>query len=133
MAKKIALTAALAGIGTLAFLSMATPGLGEPGGSTAENAGPKPVRISVQDNFFDPRSTGVLQNAKVVWIWRGTNRHNIVFTKVPPGASRKGAKTRTGGRWKRAFNVPGIYKYVCRFYAGMRGTITVKSPPPPSN
>lgn len=129
MSRKFALTAAFAAIGTLALLPMTASGLGESGGTPqASSSIDKPVRIKVQDNFFDPRSTGVLQNSQITWVWRGTNRHNIVFTKVPVGASRKGAKTRTSGRWKRAFNVPGLYRYVCRFYAGMRGTITVTPP-----
>lgn len=128
MSRNLALIAAVAAIGTLALLPMTASGLGEPGGAHQASAVDKPVRIKVEDNFFDPRSTGVLQNAQVTWVWKGTNRHNVVFTKVPVGASRKGAKTRITGRWRRAFNVPGLYRFVCRFYAGMRGTITVTPP-----
>ena len=130
MARKIALTAALGAAGTLLLLHPAAPGSGWPRTSPeATSAAAKPVRIRVEDNFFDPRSTSVVLEKPVVWTWKGTNRHNVVFTKVPNGESRKGARTRTEGRWKRVFETPGLYRYVCRIYAGMRGTVTVKPAP----
>jgi plastocyanin len=93
---------------------------------------PKPpesrVRVKVEDNFFDRRSIEVAQDGKVVWIWKGLNKHNVRFTKVPKGGSRKGSRTRTDGRWHRRFEVPGVYRYVCTLFAGMRGTVTVKPP-----
>ena len=67
------------------------------------------------------------------WKWRGKNRHSIRFTKVPEGASRKGTKSRTEGYWKRTFRRPGVYRYVCRHWAGMRGTVTVRSEPEPTD
>jgi plastocyanin len=84
--------------------------------------------VKVEDNFFDRRSIEVAQDGKVVWIWKGLNRHNVRFTKVPKGGSRKGSRTLTEGRWHRSFPVPGIYRYVCTVFAGMRGTVTVKPP-----
>jgi plastocyanin len=92
---------------------------------------PSKVRVAVQDNYFEPRSTEVLEGGRVGWKWRGENRHSIRFTKVPKGVSRKGAKSRTDGYWKRSFRRPGVYRYVCRHWAGMRGTITVRSKPEP--
>jgi plastocyanin len=52
---------------------------------------------------------------------------------VPAGAARKGAAIRAKGRWKRQFHRPGVYRYVCKVWSGMRGTVTVreKEPPPP--
>ena len=131
MKRNVALTAALGAVATSGLLLLAAPGLGVPASRLAgavATPSPKYTRINVEDNFFDPRSTGVPQNGRVIWMWKGTNRHNIAFTKVPPGASRKGASVRTDGRWKRTFNVPGLYRYVCRYYAGMRGTLTVTPP-----
>jgi plastocyanin len=128
MATKIALILAAGAAATLILLLPGT-GAGAPPNAAAPQS--KPVKIKVQDNFFDPRSTTVEQDRRVIWIWKGQNRHNIVFTKVPKNASRRGAKTRTEGRWKRSFGVPGQYRYVCRIFAGMRGTITVTKPPPP--
>jgi plastocyanin len=132
MHTKTALISAAAAAATLTLLLLASTGLGGTGRPPAvPRAVDKPVKIKVQDNFFDPRSTSVVLDGRVVWTWKGSNRHNVVFTKVPAGASRRGARTRTEGRWKRSFGVPGLYRYVCRIYAGMRGTITVTKPPPP--
>jgi plastocyanin len=116
---------------TVGILAAPAPGGGEGAGARAAPA-PKSdlVRIRVKDNFFEPRSTTIGQDGRVLWLWRGSNRHNVVFTKVPQDASRRGAATRADGRWKRSFGVPGLYRYVCRIYAGMRGTITVEPPGP---
>ena len=85
--------------------------------------------VRVMDNFFDPRAVSVVPNTKVIFNWRGTNRHNVRFTKVPKGVSRKGSKTQRTGRWSRTLTQPGLYRYVCTLFSGMRGTITVKPPP----
>jgi len=97
-----------------------------PRDSTAA-ATPKPEKVWVHDNFFDRRSVQVAPNGKVVWVWKGENRHNVRFTKVPKGAARGGSKTKTEGRWRRTFKVEGTYRYICKLYTGMRGTITVRS------
>ena len=89
----------------------------------------KRTKVRVMDNFFDPRSTAVREGEKVTFVWKGANRHNVRFTKVPAGASRKGSKVKREGRWSRAFGKPGLYRYVCTLFSGMRGTLTVKPPP----
>ena len=86
-------------------------------------------KISVKDNFFSARSVTVHQGDIVRWTWRGGNRHNISFKKVPAGASKRGATTRGQGHWQRKFRVQGQYRYVCTLFTGMRGTITVEAPP----
>jgi len=85
--------------------------------------------VRVMDNFFDPRAVNVVPDTKVTFTWRGTNKHNVHFTKVPKGVSRKGSKIQRTGRWSRTLTQPGLYRYVCTLYSGMRGTITVKAPP----
>jgi plastocyanin len=100
------------------------------GGDVAVSQTPPPkTKILVRDNYFEPRSVVVAVDTHVGWKWRGENRHNIRFTKVPRGTSRKGAKTRTTGYWKRTFRKPGTYRYVCKHWAGMRGTVTVRPEP----
>jgi plastocyanin len=89
------------------------------------------TRVLVKDNYFEPRSIEVVEGRHVGWKWRGENRHSIRFTKVPEGASRKGARSRTEGYWKRTFRRPGLYRYVCRHWAGMRGTVNVRPEPKP--
>ena len=102
---------------------------------TADAPGGKPndkrAWVRVMDNFFDPRSASVAPGTKVTFTWRGTNRHNVRFTRVPQGVSRKGSKILRHGRWSRMFTQPGVYRYICTVFSGMRGTITV-TPPTPS-
>jgi plastocyanin len=116
---------------TMTFLCLQAPGLGQTAGeaTAAQEAPPAKARVLVKDNYFEPRSTEVRTGGKLIWKWSGENRHSIRFTKVPPGASRKGAKSRSEGRWKRAFSRPGVYRYVCRHWAGMRGTVNVRAEP----
>jgi plastocyanin len=86
----------------------------------------------VEDNFFSPRSLSIDERDDVRWVWRGNNRHNVAFKRVPKGAWKKGARTRRHGRWQRTFRDPGTYRYVCTLFAGMRGSITVKKASPPA-
>lgn len=102
-------------------------------GTAASREGKPPrdfdERVLVKDNFFSPRSLTIEPRQTVKWSWRGDNRHNVVFTKVPKGASKRSSKTRREGRWLRSFHKEGQYKYVCTLFAGMRGSVTVKPPP----
>ena len=101
------------------------------GDVTLSQTPPAKTRVLVKDNYFEPRSVEIPEGGQVTWKWRGENRHSVRFTKVPDGASRKGAKARKEGHWKRVFLRPGVYRYVCRFWAGMRGTVTVRPEPEP--
>ena len=98
--------------------------------STAQDV-PVKARVFVQDNYFEPRSTEILDEGEVVWRWRGQNKHSIRFTKVPARAGRKGVGLRVKGKWKRQFHKPGVYRYVCTQWSGMRGSVTVRKPPKP--
>jgi plastocyanin len=89
-------------------------------------------KVKVHDNFFERRSIRIKPNEKVVWVWKGMNRHNVRFTKVPKGAKRGGSKIKTTGKWRRTFKIKGNYRYICKLYTGMRGTITVKDQQPPA-
>ena len=123
MKSKLAITsAALLGA---ALLLWAPAGSGDVLPSSAEKA----HKVWVQDNFFDRRSVQVREDDRVVWVWRGVNRHNVRFTRVPKGVVRGGSKTQADGRWRRTFRAPGTYRYICKLYTGMRGTVTVKERP----
>ena len=121
---RIAFFAAAAALAVSAALTV--PGLARSvsGVSASQD---KRATVRVMDNFFDPRSAGVREGGKVRFVWKGTNRHNVRFTQVPPGASRKSSNKRRHGDWSRRFHKPGLYRYVCTLFAGMRGTITVKA------
>jgi plastocyanin len=90
-------------------------------------------RVVVMDNFFEPRSINIHVGDRVVWVWKGDNSHNVVFTKVPSKVSKRGADTRRDGRWGRKFKKRGLYKFVCTIHSGQRGTIEVaRAEPPPT-
>jgi plastocyanin len=126
MRKRIAAVLVAAALGALG-IAFGTPVAG--GDVAASETPPAKPKILVKDNYFEPRSAVVAEDTHVGWKWKGENRHNIRFTKVPRGTSRKGAKTRTEGYWKRTFRKPGTYRYVCKHWAGMRGTVTVRPEP----
>jgi plastocyanin len=126
MRKRIAAVLVAAALGALG-IAFGTPVAG--GDVAASETPPAKPKILVKDNYFEPRSVVVAEDTHVGWKWKGENRHNIRFTKVPRGTSRKGAKTRTEGYWKRTFRKPGTYRYVCKHWAGMRGTVTVRPEP----
>jgi plastocyanin len=125
--RKFSLGAAAAVVFAFGFVSMPVlAGTNDGNSVTASKA--KQTKVRVMDNFFDARSVTVVPDAKVMFVWKGTNRHNVRFTKVPKGASRKGSKTKREGRWSRKFVKAGVYRYVCTLFSGMRGTVTVKPP-----
>jgi len=115
------------------FVLLQASGLGQSttGRAVVGDVVPQNARVLVKDNYFEPRSVEVLEGGVVTWKWRGQNRHNIRFTKVPDGASRKGARTRDQGRWKKTFKREGVYRYVCRLWSGMRGSVSVRATPEP--
>jgi plastocyanin len=123
---KSKLVICLAATPVAALLCWPSPGSGEPRALGSAKA----HKVSVQDNFFDRRSVELAPNGKVVWLWKGANRHNVRFTKVPKGVKRGGSKTQTEGQWRRTFRTPGTYRYICKLYTGMRGTITVRADQP---
>jgi plastocyanin len=128
--RRVPAAALVAAIATFAWLQ-ASSGLGQATGrAVGTDEVPTTARVLVKDNYFEPRSVEVLEGGVVTWKWRGQNRHNIRFTKVPDGVSRKGARTRDQGRWKRTFKREGVYRYVCRLWSGMRGSVSVRPTPP---
>jgi plastocyanin len=115
---------------TLGGALAAAPALGNADTPAAANAVVK--KVIVMDNFFEPRYLEIHRGDRVVWVWKGDNSHNIVFTKVPKQASKKGAEARREGRWSRKFKRRGLYKYVCTIHSGQRGSIEVLKAEPPT-
>jgi plastocyanin len=105
----------------LAFAMVASPAVG--GAPVASKA----KRVAVKDNLFSPRSVHVGKGGRVTWIWKGAVDHNVTFTKVPSGASKRSSSTKASGRFSRTFGKRGKYRYVCTIHKvlGMRGSVTV--------
>jgi plastocyanin len=131
--KQAGLTAA-----AIAAFLISTVGVGTGLGRSADSHAPKArdvprkARVVVHDNYFEPRSTEILEDGEVLWRWKGENKHSIRFTKVPSGARRRGAGLRVEGKWKRKFHRVGVYRYVCTQWSGMRGSISVRKAPKPA-
>lgn len=115
----------IAVIATLVVVQLASPALV---GGARQAASAK--RVSVNDNFFTPRTIPVRRGAKVVWAWRGVAGHTVTFRKVPSGVGRiKGTGVLDqGARFSHTFRKRGTYRYVCRIHVdlGMRGSVVVK-------
>jgi plastocyanin len=116
--KKALLPAGVAAALAVPFVTVAASG----GKESVRSAD---ARIAVRDNFFEARSLSVKRGDTVLWQWKGDNRHNVSFTSVPRGASKKGSRTKRRGHWSRTFYRRGQYKYVCTLFSGMRGQVTV--------
>jgi plastocyanin len=96
---------------------------GDRGASTSAST------VSVRDNRFSPKSKTVADNTRVVWKWRGDNDHDVKFTKVPRGASKRGSRIKTSGEFGRTFSMSGTYRYICSVHIdsdNMRGTLKVE-------
>jgi plastocyanin len=129
--RRVPAAALVAAIAMFVFLQASSLGQSTTGRAVGvSDPVPQKARVIVKDNYFEPRSVEVLVGGVVTWKWHGQNRHNIRFTKVPDGASRKGARTRDEGRWRRTFKREGVYRYVCKLWSGMRGSVSVKATPP---
>jgi plastocyanin len=118
-------------VGPAAVVGAALCAVAQGAAGAPADGNPKRVadkRIAVKDNFFSPRSVTIERGDVVKWVWRGDNKHNVTFTKVPAGASKRSSRSKRRGHWRRSFGKPGLYKYVCTLFSGMRGSITVKPP-----
>jgi plastocyanin len=116
-----------AGVG-LVIVVAASPAVGGQGAGGSEGVASKGVSVSLKDNVFGPKSVSVARGGKVTWRWRGSNPHNVKFRKVPKGASKRGAGTKSSGRFSRSFTKSGTYRYVCTIHVslGMKGSVSVK-------
>jgi plastocyanin len=92
--------------------------------SAGATSKPKPRQVSIKDDFFGPKSIKIRKGTKVVWTWRGSERHNIA---VANGPSTFRAGTRKTGTYKHTFKKKGTYSIVCTIHApDMHMTIKVK-------
>ena len=86
-ARKAVSAAALAA--TTVFFCLQATGVALPGGGAEAAQAPVPAKakVLVEDNYFEPRSTEVLEGGVVVWKWRGAMEGNIMvsFDGAMPG------------------------------------------------
>ena len=77
---------------------------------------------------FSPSAVQVDVGKAVLWVWKGTAGHDVVFEDDP--TEPISSATRTTGSHGRTFTEPGTYRYRCTVHStdftyGMVGVVTV--------
>jgi plastocyanin len=94
------------------------------GGGAVASAGTGTKTVLVKDDFFSPKTLTISKGAKVKWVWKGKEGHNIA---VANGPSNFRAGTRKKGTFTHTFKKRGRYSIVCTIHApDMHMVIKVK-------
>jgi plastocyanin len=65
---------------------------------------------------FSPKRVSVGVGHKVKWSWDSDADHNVTFTKVPKGASKRSSETNDRLSFSRSFSKAGSYRYECTIH-----------------
>lgn len=100
---------------------------------------PKPgdtFRVDVLDDYvndyFSPNLLEIKVGDSIEWIWSDLNQnpHDVTLISGPPGVDRLDYKTPNAPSrnfsWKRRFDKPGTYDFVCSLHFRMKMTVTVE-------
>lgn len=95
---------------------------------------PKPAIVTVNDFYFAPTAVTIRKGRAVKWVWSEANvyPHDVHLKQGPKNLKdRASYSTRTtavtGARFKKVFERPGTYRYVCTVHPTlMKMTVTVK-------
>jgi plastocyanin len=79
--------------------------------------------VSVNDDFFSPKTVTIGKGGRVTWRWKGSGDHNVTFRKHAGRPSRCG--TRSSGSCTRRFRSAGTYRYLCTIH-GFTGRVKVE-------
>lgn len=78
-------------------------------------------QVSVEDNFYSPKTVTLSVGDTVTWTWMGANQHTVTFDDGP------GSATQSTGGFQRVFDAAGTYPYHCLVHGlAMSGTVTVQ-------
>jgi plastocyanin len=118
-----------------AALAVALIGAAAAPAKSQHKAKSKPKIVTVNDFYFAPTKVTIKKGQSVKWVWSETNTapHDVHLKKGPKGLKKKGTystKTTavTGARFKKTFNTPGTYKYICTIHpTQMKMTVVVKN------
>ena len=91
------------------------------GGSAVQSSGTTAPAgsISMLDNRYSPASRTVSAGTSVSWVNQGAVPHTVTGSNFDSGFLMP------GDTYRRTFNNPGTYSYLCTIHPGMAGTITV--------
>jgi plastocyanin len=80
--------------------------------------------VTVNNNFFSPKTVAIQVNHPVTWTWSsGGVEHTVTFTAGPTPLPTEAAQST--GSHSTTFTTVGTYSYVCTIHAGMSGTVSV--------
>lgn len=85
-----------------------------------------PKIVTIEDNYFDPKTVTIVSGQKVIWVNKGKKDHTVTSNSgdfdsehIAPGDS-----------FGYVFTKPGIYKYSCSIHSflffGMKGKVIVQ-------
>ncbi len=80
-----------------------------------------PGDVRIVDNAFSPRSVTISTGSTLVWSNTGALPHTVTARS---GAFDSGL-VMPSGTYRRTFNNPGSFEYICTLHPGMAGTVTV--------
>ena len=75
--------------------------------------------VSVDDDFFSPKSVSIRKGDIVRWRWVGDNPHNVT------GKGFRSA-TKRSGTYSHRFRRSGRFSVVCTIHSGMRMAVRVR-------
>jgi plastocyanin len=122
-----------AGLAAVA-LALVLPGAG------AGHPGHGPTHVTIGDSAFAPATAEVQAGDTVLWFWEGRQNTKHSVTADPGQAEAfdsdpgKDATTVThvrGDVYGHKFAQVGTFTYACKVHPGERGTIVVRTAPPP--
>ena len=87
-------------------------------------AGSATRKVGVEDDFFSVTSLSVSKGTKVKWVWKGSEKHNVVTQKGPASFRSPLQKT---GTFTYKFRKKGTYSLLCTVHApDMKMSVTVR-------
>jgi plastocyanin len=90
---------------------------------------PKPVNVTVGDDYFAPEKKTVKPGTKIVWKWLAvnSNTHDVKLKKGPRGVKKfQSDPAAADFIFKKTLKVKGKYSIICTFHEDMVQTITVR-------
>jgi plastocyanin len=88
--------------------------------ATAATTSAKTAHVKIKStpsNYrFSPKKVSLAVGGKVNWSWHSDADHNVTFTKVPKGASKRSSETDDRLSFSRSFTKAGTYRYECTIH-----------------
>jgi amicyanin len=91
---------------------------------SARDAGPPPVKVSIEHFVFEPRELAVTAGTTVTWVNADDVPHAVNSTASPPLFNSK--TLRAGDTFSFEFKAAGTYDYFCKLHPYMTGKVVVK-------